>query len=401
MRAKEVVFARKMGALLPKEAVLAREPGALPPKEAVLAREAGAFSPKEAVLTREAGAFSPKEAVLTRKAGAFSPKTVTGFPKEGVLLVAATPSFERTPGAFGWTGARFVAPSAAFVMATVLRQHPNARRIASPAVRAKMRAVIGDQLQKADADDVVQKTYLRLLTAIDRLPEDEDGLLGFVVVVTVGEVKRRHKRAAVDQARFTERRELEDDEREDGALSPQLREEFREIHAWAVKQQADGRVDPDCLRWAERIARGDTFEEIAEDEGIPAATVRKRMERFRKHMKEHRLAYAGGLSVLVLALVFFLRPPSRPDIVAEPTPPTTPSAVPTAVATETPDQIAARLRHEAQLLCDAKKFTECEAKLYEAGNWDAEIGAKPDVIQMQHAIEAWKAAEAKKPHPPK
>ena len=272
-------------------------------------------------------------------------------------------------------------------MATRPPPHPNARRIATPAVRAKILAAIGRRLQPSERDDVMQKTYLRLFSLLDRLPESDDDLLGLVGVVTHGQVIDQLRLNAIRDGRLVEESEAADVEEPAEAVTPEQRVEWKALRDVADQAVKDGVVPPEALRWAERLARGDTYEEIGLDEGLPAATVRKRMERFRKILRS-RWTQATGITgaVITALLVFFLvRHPATPDIVPEAYVPE-PSAT-SAPAVETTEQKVARLTQEAQALCDKKDFERCEARLDDASDIDRDNEYRPAVIKMRHAIQ--------------
>ncbi len=57
------------------------------------------------------------------------------------------------------------------------------KRLADAALMAKVRDFVPRKLQKADADEIVQKVFLRLLL-IATLPPTQDRLLGLAVIVT-------------------------------------------------------------------------------------------------------------------------------------------------------------------------------------------------------------------------
>jgi RNA polymerase sigma factor (sigma-70 family) len=282
-------------------------------------------------------------------------------------------------------------------MARPLREHPNAKRVASPAVRAKMLATLGKKLQRADAEEVMQRAYVRLLTLVDRLPEDDDGLLGLVVVVVRGQMVDHFRRDAVHQARHADGDEADAAPEVPDRTSLQQQEEYRRLYEFAKNEEVAGRVDPDCLRWAERLARGDTYADIARDEGIPEATIRKRMERFRKHMASRWRLYSGLAGVVVCVIFFVVRPKPEPPIARTHDVDTAPSAASSAPATEWPAQHAERLRREARAACDLDDWDVCGAKLDEARDLDVDSEARRDVVQMRDEIA--RALSGKPPRP--
>ena len=112
--------------------------------------------------------------------------------------------------------------------------------------------------------------------------------------------------------------------------------EWKALYDLAEQAANDGLIPPESLGWAERLARGDTYEQIGADEGLPAATVRKRMERVRRILRE-RWREATGLTGAIIGAVllfFWLRGPAAPAIVPEayvPAPSASTAAAPTAL----------------------------------------------------------------------
>src|SRR5260370_39254 len=85
-------------------------------------------------------------------------------------------------------------------MAVAARHHPNARRLAGPEVRAKILAVIGKRVTPADADDIAQSAYVRLMM-LPSLPEAYDDLRALVVTVVRGLIVDHHRKRKVRKDR--------------------------------------------------------------------------------------------------------------------------------------------------------------------------------------------------------
>jgi RNA polymerase sigma factor (sigma-70 family) len=279
-------------------------------------------------------------------------------------------------------------------MARPIREHPNARRIASPAVRAKMLEVLGKRLQPADAEDTMQRAYMRLLSILDQLPADDDELLAFVVVVTRGQIVDHHRRDAVSEARHADESEGREVPEKDGALSPERRAEFRALGDLAERTALGSREHADCLRWAKRLAHGDTYAEIARDEGIPEATLRKRMERFREFMRGRTGQVGLVLAFLVLIGGGWLAiglpgggDRDKQHRTAHPTQSAAPSAAPATSSTPTPPQRAAQLLDEARDLCRRQEWDACGKKIDEASKLWPDIENEPDVPYLRDQVE--------------
>lgn len=298
-----------------------------------------------------------------------------------------TTSFRREAPPFRrLTTSSGVAPCASRPMTTSLRDHPNAKRIASPMVRAKILEVIGKRLQPADVKDVMQEVYLRLFRVIDELPESDDELRAFTAVVTDGEVKRKLRKDTVRDGRHAGEEAAEAVAEPATSVSPHEREEFRRLYEYAQTVDEKAPYHADCLRWAQRLARGDEWADIARDEGIPESTLRKRMERFRKHMRQRWYVYSGLAGpVLVYLMVNHWRD-EYPGVGAPNPHAMEPEATTSAPAPETPTQAASRLRLEAKTACDAHDFTKCESLLDAANRLDPSSNARPEVIDLRTTI---------------
>jgi hypothetical protein len=233
----------------------------------------------------------------------------------------------------------------------------------------------------------MQKVYVRLLVIIDDLPEGDDDLLGLVAAVTDGRTLDHFRGSAVRDARHADESEGDEVEETPGVVSAQQRLEWKALRGEADKAVAEGKISADIIRWAERYARGDTFEEIAEDEGLPVKVLVKRMDRARKYLRERwgRVTGLTGAVIGAVLLFFYLRRPATPDIVPEayiPAP-----SVTAAPAEETQEQKLARLTSLAQGLCDKRDYDRCEGILDLAKGVDSANEYRPEVIKMRHAID--------------
>ncbi|HEY8089234.1 MAG TPA: hypothetical protein VIF09_15350, partial [Polyangiaceae bacterium] len=273
-------------------------------------------------------------------------------------------------------------------MAAATPSHPNARRIASPAVRERILTVLRGKAQHADVMDAMQKVYVRLLLLVEELPESNGELLALVTVVAQGKLVDHKRRQTVDLARNVDADDEAVIELPAKGLSAYTTSEWKRLFAFVEKLEERGEVQPGFLRVARRLAAGETYEDIAPDEGISAPALRKRMERERRNLVARWTAYSGlGGAVLAVLLVLLARKP-KSDIVAAPGPVFTSQTASTAVATETPAQQAARLRSEAKVLCDKAQWPACAAKLDEARDLDSLSESRREVLNMRSTIRA-------------
>jgi DNA-directed RNA polymerase specialized sigma24 family protein len=343
------------------------------------------FQGKASPVSGEASPFLGKAFPVSGEASPFLgkafPVSGEGSPFLGKASPVSGKAFPKRLTAFP-----FLATFGAHPMPPRPPLHPNARRIATPAVRTKILAVIGKRLQPADRDEVMQQVYVRLLLILDELPEGDDDLVGLVGAVTDGRVLDHFRGTAVREARHADESAADDVGEGPDVLSAQEREEWKALHDFANKAVAEGKISPDILRWSKRLAMGDSYEDIARDEGISVEVVKKRMTRAREYLRE-RWGRATGLTGAVIGAVllfFYFRHPATPDIVPEAYIPE-PTAT-RAPAVETPEQKVARLTSQAQALCDKKDFDACEALLNDASDIDRDNEYRPPVIKMRHAI---------------
>ena len=196
--------------------------------------------------------------------------------------------------------------------------------------------------------------------------------------------------------RFVEEEKAANVELPAEAVSPQQRAEWKRLLEFAKKLEDRGEVDASFLRVAARLAMGDSYEDIAHDEGIAPPALRKRMERERKRLTARWIG-ATGLSGAVLAgLIAIFARHREPAIEATKEPYVPPAAVSSAVAEETPQQKAARLRKDADQECTNLYIDVCEKLLDEAKAIDPAGEEQHDVIRMRHIIQYERERSPKK-----
>jgi DNA-directed RNA polymerase specialized sigma24 family protein len=248
---------------------------------------------------------------------------------------------------------------------------PQAQRVAAAAVREKVAAVIGRRVPDADRDDVAQAAYLRLLL-IARLPDSEHELLGLVVCVTRGCVVDFHRRRAVLEARTADGADVDGVAFDADIAGVVERDEWRQMLTFVEKEVAAGRVAPEVLRWAERLAAGDTIAQIAGDEGIPVSTLKMRLHRAREHLRKNWTSYAAGF-VFAFGLLYMTH---RDD----------PSATGGAPPPAAVDQ-ARYVRERAADECRDGAYAQCEHDLDLAKRLDPDGEQRPEVRALRDAIE--------------
>jgi DNA-directed RNA polymerase specialized sigma24 family protein len=263
-------------------------------------------------------------------------------------------------------------------------------RLADPAVLAKVRDSVPKDMQAADAKDVVQAVFLRLL-ALTTLPEGRDELLALCVVLTRRASIDRFRQLARASGKFVDVTELEA-ELPDPAASRERLTEAMERMLWVVEEEIRrGQLPASKRELARMIALGMTPTEIAKATGQPVGTVKSDTSRLRQHLAKRWHLYAGAF-VLALALGVLARrrpsPEIGPDDEAMTRPTATASSAPSAAPAASSDaQRAAELRAQASRACAAKDVLACKKALDDARRLDDSGELLPEVEEMRRTIE--------------
>jgi RNA polymerase sigma factor (sigma-70 family) len=268
------------------------------------------------------------------------------------------------------------------------------KRLADAALMAKIREKVPRKLQPADADEIVQKVFLRLLL-IATLPPTQDRLLGLAVIVTKQVSLDHFRRASVRLGR-----EADVEEHSELLPAPELQvdlDEEQKIRLALDKVEEDaaaGRIPKSLVRIAQLLAEGKTYAEIAELTGSTEAAVKMQASRLRSHLRQHWakwLAAATGVGALVLYLVIGRRPAPSWDIgpdTAAMSASAAPSTAPAGSTSRGPS-----FMDQATLMCADGFYDECEKDLDQAVARNPQFEALPEVKAMRAAIAKWKAQE--------
>lgn len=256
--------------------------------------------------------------------------------------------------------------------------------LAEPEIRRLLETFVRRRVPASDVDDVVQTVLCEALASPSR-PTDPAELRRWLLGMARHKAADVHRRAAREMA----------DELPDIPAGP-APHEARHMVDWAERQAASVRGAETTLRWMAREGEGEKLEAIAADERLPAATVRQRVSRMRRWMRERwaaELALVAALAVVIVALVRWLRPKDGvPEAVV-------PEPIPSAPAPleERPLDRARSLRAEALEACDREAFRECLDGLDRAKALDPTGDADPAV---RAARERAAAALEPPPSPP-
>jgi DNA-directed RNA polymerase specialized sigma24 family protein len=253
-------------------------------------------------------------------------------------------------------------------------------RLADPDLLAKMRAAVPRDMQKADADDVVQGVFERLLL-MESLPADKDGLIGLSITM----VKHRE----IDVFRSRNRRagrEIDDVLLGESVAEPEVpRDELDEhlqllIHA-ADQEVLKGRLPPKASELARMLAQGMSPAEIAAATGRPVGTVKSDTSRLKAHLARYWYLYAAGMVLLVVAGLVRKRTAFDigRDITGETPPP----------ASSTQPQLLYSADHYIGTAADAcadQFWDDCEKNLDLAKQVDPLSEQRPQVVAMREQI---------------
>lgn len=240
---------------------------------------------------------------------------------------------------------------------------------------------IRKRVPESDVDDVVQTVLVEAL-ASDRVPSEKAELRKWLTGVARHKIADHHRRAGRERPA-----ELPDIETAPAPIEEQ------ELARWAEKQARASKDGDATLRWMAREGEGDKLEHIAAEEKLPAATVRQRVSRMRRWMKERWLAeVAAAAAILTLLIVLlykfvFLKSPDE-VVEKEPVVPPVPTeSVPSPIVrAPSPLERAVELRKEALKTCDEKP-KECIDKLDEAKRLDPAGDTNPDVQNARRGAE--------------
>ncbi len=168
-------------------------------------------------------------------------------------------------------------------------------RLAAPALRRDLTAVVRRRVRGDEADDVVQATFADVLSAAE-VPDDAEEFRRFVFGVARNKVfdhfRRRQRDDAGRDPRSEDAQELSE---------PELPLSARDLLRWAEGKLPDSE-SKHTLEWMLREGDGEKLEQIAREAQLPAPRVRQRVSRLRKLLRE---SWAAELLLAGLGLLLF------------------------------------------------------------------------------------------------
>jgi DNA-directed RNA polymerase specialized sigma24 family protein len=265
--------------------------------------------------------------------------------------------------------------------------HPHAARLAHPEVMAKVKSLLPARIQVADRDEVLQKTFLRMLL-LPELPPTHDGLLGMCVVMT--------NRVLVDELRRggrARRRHADADAIEEagGIAEPSTglaAEKLSDVLEYVERRVRKGDYPEIVLEAVRLLLEGHSYDATAEKVGVPPGTLRSTMSRVWVDVRKH-WPTASAIAAVVGAVLFalFATPRPEPEIGAPPEPPPSSTARPD--AGPEPQMPPETWRDAARAACNENGFELCEHDLDQAKALDPDGEFRPEVQRMREEIRQW------------
>jgi DNA-directed RNA polymerase specialized sigma24 family protein len=268
------------------------------------------------------------------------------------------------------------------------------RVLGSAEIRRALTDFVRKRVAPSDVDDVVQMVLLDAL-ASTTAPENREELRKWLMGVARNKIADLHRKGS--RERPAELPEIE--------VSPPPVEE-QELVRWAEREAGKSSKDGvKTLAWMAREGEGDKLEHIAAEEQLPAATVRQRVSRMRRFMRERWLAEVAAVALLGGLGFLLYRTFSTPDPIAEKEPQIVEeprSAEPMPVEPSRLER-AARLRQTGLQACADGDFNSCEKSLDEAQRLDPsgenspEVRAARDTLQKRTVVPSSSAAPVPAP----
>lgn len=259
---------------------------------------------------------------------------------------------------------------------SITRSH--SARLADPALHEALAQLARRRLPPGEVDDLVQNTLTDALDA-QGAPSEDAAFRRWVQGIA------RHKIA--DLYRRRGRLPPHEPERDDTGTADSG-PATGELEQWIEHELPKTEGARATLHWLLRESEGETLDEIAREEALPAPRVRQRVSRLRRHFQTRWLALgAAGLALLLgagyLVHTWQVAAGSTPPIAREPI---------------TPEERARALREQGLERCAANDYAECVRALDEAKAIDP-VGDQASAITEARAAAARARTNAPAPSP--
>ncbi len=266
-------------------------------------------------------------------------------------------------------------------MTTTMPDERPVALLSAPETRRFLNDFVKRRVGASDVDDVVQTVLVDALSA-QRIPDTESELRRWLTGIARHKIADLHRKAGREQPS-----ELPDVETAPAPVEERLMAE------WAEEQVQKSTDAARTLQWMAREGEGEKLEQIAAEEKIEAATVRQRVSRMRRWMKERWIAELAAVAAIAV-LGFFvyrwlLRAPV--EVVREPGPSASPEL--------SPVERAVPIRRAALESCKRAEYQPCLEGLDRARDLDPAGDATEEVQGAREA--AKKALDLEKQAPTK
>jgi len=163
----------------------------------------------------------------------------------------------------------------------------------SESFRTAMMALVRRHLPERDSEDLVQTVLVEALTSKNR-PKEPKAVRRWIWGIVRHKIADYHRDSrweTLGAPEVTARAQVSDE-----AIDDLLR--------WALGELPEGADAGKTLAWLLLEADGETLDQIALDEKLPATQVRQRVSRLRRHFRERWMVYAGlGLATVLLYIL--------------------------------------------------------------------------------------------------
>jgi DNA-directed RNA polymerase specialized sigma24 family protein len=231
------------------------------------------------------------------------------------------------------------------------------QKVADEGLRRALVAMVRGRVPPHEVDEIVQETLADAFES-KTAPAEADALERWVRGIARHKVADYHRRAKREVT-------VEPDSLASARVTDGSAHDAADLLRWAEKESNDATLD-----WLLREGDGEKLQSIADEARVPAATVRQRVARLRRHYRARWAAQIAAAITLGVLITLALRPRKEPP----------PVTAPVASASAPVPNPAIELRRFALTQCEKKQWSACldgldrAAELDPAGDQSQAIG---------------------------